>query len=168
MACRYREDSRRRLARVYATRVATRPDDPTVDPASLGWLAGIIDGEGTVALSHGGTRSPHLRIGITNGSDEILAKIYRILENCGVDFYAKRERRGTTNVLIGTTGALRLHRMLRSYLVRQVAQYDAAVAFMRRRYDSGVTRVYWTTTERAEWEALRERYHKRAKRLAAV
>lgn len=127
-------------------------------PADLGWLAGIIDGEGSISLSHGGSRSPHLRVNITNGSEEILAKVFAILAAADVSYYANPERRGTTNVIVGTEGSLRLHRLLRPHLVRQVEQYDAAVSFMLRRYD-GRLRVYWTGEERAEWEALRRRFH---------
>jgi hypothetical protein len=159
MACRYREDSRRRLGRIYARRVAARPVDPVLPPAELGWLAGVIDGEGSVSLSHGGgSRSPHLRVSITNGSDAILAKVYVILAAAGVAYHAHADVRRTTQVMIGTEGSLRLHRLLRPYLVRQVEQYDAGVAFMLARYD-GRLRVYWTDEERAEWETLRRRFH---------
>lgn len=156
--CRNRDDSRRKQSRINARRVADRPADPVLPPADLGWLAGIIDGEGSIALSHGGTRSPHLRVGITNGSEAILAKVYAILKAAGISYYAHPEPRGTTNILVGTQGSLLLYRILRQYLVRQVEQFDAAVAFMRPRYD-GRLRVYWTAEDRAEWETMRRRFH---------
>lgn len=156
--CRHRADSRRKRAAVRARRVAARPADPVLPPADLGWLAGIIDGEGSISLSHGGTKSPNLRIGITNGSDAILAKIFGILTAAGVNYYCYREPRGTTNLAIGTAGSLRLHRLLRPYLVRQVEQYDAAVAFLAPRYD-GRLRVFWTAEDRAEWESMRRKFH---------
>lgn len=156
--CRNREDSRRKQARVNEQRAASRPADPRLPPADLGWLAGIIDGEGHIGLSHGGSGSPHLRVNICNGSAPILDKLGAILSAAGVAYYGNRELRGTTNVIIGTGGALRLHRLLRPYLVRQAERFDVAAEFMHRRYD-GRLRVYWTAEERAEWEALRRRYH---------
>lgn len=158
-ACRHREDGRRKQSRVNARRVAARPADPALPPADLGWLAGIIDGEGHIGLSHGGgSRSPHLRMNICNGDQAILDKIEAILNAAGVTFCGNRELRGTTNIIIGTDGSLRLHRLLRPYLVRQVEQYDAAAAFMLRHYD-GRLRVYWSAEDRAEWEDLRRRFH---------
>lgn len=126
--------------------------------ADLAWLAGIIDGEGSITLSHGGSGSPHLRVNITNGSDAILTKIYDILIAAEVSYYANPELRGTTNIVVGTTGSLRLYRMLRSYLVRQVEQYDAAVNFMLLRY-KGQLRTRWSVADREEWEDLRRRFH---------
>lgn len=138
--------------------MASRQPDPVLPPADLGWLAGIIDGEGSIGLSHGGNKSPHLRVNICNGSDAILDKVGEILTAAGVAYYANRELRGTTNVIIGTAGSLILHRLLRPLLVRQGEQFDAGSEFMNRRYD-GRLRVYWTAADRAEWETLRRRYH---------
>ena len=139
-----------------------------VSPADLGWLAGIIDGEGSITLSHGSTRSPHLRVSITNGNDAILAKTYAILAAAEVSYCSHHEPRGTTNVTVGTQGSLRLHRLLRPHLVRQVEQYDAAIAFMLRRYD-GRLRVYWSAADREEWEGMRRRFHtKRSEYSSAV
>jgi LAGLIDADG-like domain len=142
-----------------ARRLRDRPPDPVLDPADLGWLAGIIDGEGSISLSHGGSGSPHLRVNITNGSEVILRKLFAILATAGISYYANPERRGTTNVIIGTTGSLLLHRLLRPYLVRQVEQFDAGAEFMTRRYADGRLRVYWSAAERVEWEDMRRRFH---------
>ena len=157
--CRNREDSRRKAQAARTRRLRERPADPVLAPADLGWLAGIIDGEGSISLSHGGMRSPHLRVNITNGSEAILARVFAILASAGVSYYANPERRGTTNIIIGTEGSLRLHRLLRPHLVRQVEQFDAGASFMLRRYADGRLRVRWSDEDRAEWESLRRRYH---------
>lgn len=128
--------------------------------ADLGWLAGIIDGEGSIALiANSGARNPQLRVCICNGSDSILDKVGAILEAAGVTFYANRELRGTTQITVGTAGSLVLHRIVRPYLVRQVEQYDAAVSFLAGRYGEGRIRVHWTDEDRAEWGRLRRRFH---------
>lgn len=128
--------------------------------ADLGWLAGLIDGEGHIGLvANGGRRNPHLRVNICNGSDAILNKAGAILAAADVASYSNRELRGTTQITIGTEGSLRLHRMIRPYLVRQGEQFDAAAEFMLRRYTPGRTRVFWTDDDRAEWEGLRRRFH---------
>ena len=73
---------------------------------------------------------------------------------------SQRESRGTTNIMVGTQGSLRLHALVRPFLVRQVDQFDTAVVFMRKRYDDGRLRVFWTEDERVEWESFRRRFHK--------
>src|SRR5262249_50911869 len=58
-------------------------------PTEIGWLAGLVDGEGSIALSHGGTRTPHLRVMLYNSSIPILDKAKRILDDLGVAYFAK-------------------------------------------------------------------------------
>lgn len=127
----------------------------------LAWLAGIIDGEGSVALSHGGTRSPHLRVYIFNGDAAIIDKVTAILTEHGVNWYGKWDRRAARanySFLIGTSGVLVLYPLVRPFMVRQVDVLDAGFRFMQPRYE-GRTRVRWTPAERAEWEGLRARFH---------
>ncbi len=159
-SCRYREDSRRKQGVKRTRRVREQTPDPVLPAADLGWLAGIIDGEGTVALvANSGLKNPQLRVSICNGSDAILDKVGAIFVAAGIASYGNRELRGTTQVTTGTAGALLLHRLIRPYLVRQVEQYDAAVKFMLGRYGGGRIRVFWTDEDRAEWESLRRKFH---------
>jgi hypothetical protein len=159
-SCRYREDSRRKAGVKRVRRVREQRPDPVLPPADLGWLAGIIDGEGSIALiSNGGRGNPNLRVSICNGSDAILDKIGDIYKTAGISSYGNRELRGTTQVTVGTAGALLLHRLIRPYLVRQVEQYDAAVSFLAGRYSGGRLRVFWTDEDRAEWDRLRRKFH---------
>lgn len=130
-------------------------------PTDIAWLAGIIDGEGSVALSHGGNRSPHLRILIYNGDPGIIDKVSRILDEIGVDWYGKWDRRAARanhSWLLGTAATLALYPLIRPHIVRQVDVLDAGFRFMQPRYE-GRTRVRWTAAERAEWEGLRSRFH---------
>lgn len=159
MRCRHREDSRRKGAAQRRRRLDNPKPLPELTPADAGWLAGIIDGEGSIVLSYGGSRSPHLRVQITNGSPAILDKIAAVLASADVTATSFREKRGTTNLAVGTEGALVLHALTRPYLVRQVEQYDAAVTFMRNRYADGRLRVLWTETDRQEWADLRAQFH---------
>jgi hypothetical protein len=159
-ACRYREDSRRKQGVKRVRRAREQPPDPVLAAADLGWLAGVIDGEGSIGLiANSGLRNPQLRVCICNGSDTILDKVAAILAAAGVSSYSNRELRGTTQVTAGTAGALLLHRLIRPYLVRQVEQYDAAVNFLAGRYGEGRIRVHWTAEDRAEWDRLRRRFH---------
>lgn len=163
MACRYREDSRRQAARIRAWRIA-EARTLELETAAAAWLAGIIDGEGTFALTHGGDgRMPNLRLAIYNTSEQILTKVRTILNSSAVSFYEKRDTRSVrwtpcSNVIIGTEGTLRLYDPLRPHLVRQIDRLDAAVAFLRPRY-AGRRRVHWTAADLAEWAALRGRFN---------
>jgi hypothetical protein len=133
----------------------------TTTDAELGWLAGIIDGEGTVSLSHGGNRNPHLRISIYNGSPAILDKCRAVLDGFGIAYSERWDNRAAVpnlHITIGTAGVLALYPLLRPLLVRQVARLDAAVQFMQPRYE-GRARVYWTPACRAEWELLRDSFN---------
>jgi hypothetical protein len=153
------------MARLRKTRAGTRAP-LVVDLADAAWLAGIIDGEGTFALTHGGdSRTPNLRLAIYNTSETILSKVRRILGEAVISFYEKRDERSIrwapcSNVIVGTDGTLRLYDPLRPHLTRQVDRLDAAVSFLRPRY-AGRMRVTWTLDEIAEWEMLRERFNRK-------
>lgn len=143
-----------------AARAAHPRQVPDVPAADLGWLAGIIDGEGHIGLSHGGgTATPHLRVSFTNGSEAILEKARGIYRDAGIRWHEHYEPRGTTNVSVTQADALMLHVLLRPHLVRQIDRFDLAAAFLRRRYDEGRLRVRWNDAERAEWEQMRQRFH---------
>lgn len=134
--------------------------------ADAAWLAGIIDGEGTFALTHGGDSiKPNLRLAVYNTSETILVKVRRILAGAMVSYYEKRDERSErwtpcSNVIVGTEGVLRLYDPLRPHLTRQVDRLDAAVQFLRPRY-RGRVRVHWTADEIAEWERLRAQFNRK-------
>lgn len=130
-------------------------------PTDLAWLAGIIDGEGTVSLSHGGNRAPHLRVTIYNGAAPIIEKVDRICAELGVTPFRKWDRRAKPCMswLFGTHDVLAMYPLIRPFLVRQVEQLDAGVAFMAPLYEGGRQRVRWTDEQRAAWEMLRGTFH---------
>ena len=133
----------------------------TITLADLGWLAGIIDGEGTVSLSHGSNRSPHLRVSIYNGDPAILDKVHAILDGSGVgyhEFWDKRATKANLHITIVGANAILLHELVGPFLVRHIDRLTAAVAFLKPAYE-GRTRVHWTPAQRAEWEVLRSRFN---------
>ena len=128
--------------------------------ADAGWLAGIIDGEGTVSLVKGQS-GPILRITIYNGSEEILSKIRRILTAMEVPFmegWDRRAARANCHITMATASCRRLTPLIRPHLVRHADRLDAAMAFLEPAYQ-GRSRVHWTSAQRAEWEALRLRFN---------
>lgn len=126
--------------------------------ADLGWLAGVIDSEGTVSLVRGPRGNPCLRISIYNSSDLILDKVARILHETGVQWSEradKRHERTGYAIHVSTDSALRLYEHVRPYMVRQASRYDAAYWFLWPRMQH--TRRYrWSAHERAMWANLRE------------
>jgi hypothetical protein len=129
----------------------------------LAWLAGIIDGEGSVALSHGGNRAPHLRLMIYSGDHSIIDKVRGIMVEHGIpavcEKWDRRAARPNLMFLIGTSGVMKLYPLVRPFLVRQVEQLDAGHAFMAAAYRPGAQRVRWSDEQRAAWEVLRGRFH---------
>jgi hypothetical protein len=127
----------------------------------LAWLAGFLDGEGTIALSHGSRRTPNLRIVVYNTSAAIITKARAILDALEIGYFVRWDRRydnHCASIRIGTEGTLRLHQFMRPYLVRQVERYDAAVAFLGNRYDDH-QRVWWSPEDLSQWEQLRARFN---------
>lgn len=129
----------------------------SVPDSDLGWLAGVLDSEGTVSLISGGRRNPQLRLSIYNSSDLILDKVAKILAEVGVSYSEHkddRHERPGYGLHIGTEGALRLYPLLRPFLVRQVNRYDAGYWFLTPRYE-GRQRVRWSDRDRDIWAQLR-------------
>lgn len=129
--------------------------------ADIGWLAGIIDGEGTVSLSHGSNRSPHLRVSIYNGDPAILDKLHAVLDGLAIryhEFWDRRAVKPNLHVTIVGANAIRLHHLVGHYMVRHSDRLSAAVEFLEPCYE-GRARVKWTAAQRAEWEALRSRFN---------
>jgi hypothetical protein len=129
----------------------------TVSDADLGWLAGVIDSEGTVSLVRSQNRNPILRISIYNSSDLILDRVARILAALDVtwtEHVDARHERTAYGFHFSTKHALRIYPILRPHMVRQVNRYDAAYWFLAPRYE-GRQRVMWTDRERGIWQNLR-------------
>lgn len=131
----------------------------------VAWFAGLIDGEGTIALTTSAGGNPTLRFHVYSTSLPIIEKTHAVLARLGVEYYERwDERDGRTpcsTINFGMDAAIRLHPVLRPHLVRQVGRYDDAVSLLGPRYREGRQRVRWTAEELAQWEALRRKYNKR-------
>lgn len=135
--------------------------------ADLGWLAGVIDGEGTVALVCTARDNPTLRISVYNTNDLLLDKIARILYGLGLDWSERVDNRPVEQgnrvgyaINLSTDSALRLYEHVRPHMVRQANRYDAAYWFLWPRLKH--TRRYrWSDRERAIWVNLREVFNAR-------
>lgn len=82
--------------------------------ADIGWLAGILDGEGTVAIYKGGPKS----VSFYNTSHLVMNKVIKILENLGVQYkYSERyansnfKKNGERFKLLLTVGLYRMQHM---------------------------------------------------------
>lgn len=62
-------------------------DNPQVTDFELGWLSGIIDGEGCFTMSPGSAGSWNLSIKIVNTDALIIAKIVEILRKLTIAFH---------------------------------------------------------------------------------
>lgn len=148
------------------------------DLAHLGWLAGIIDGEGTISLAWS-QGSPWVRITVPSTTQAIIDKTVAILGDLEVRFtVSTAEDRGSnlplSKVAIHGRAAYDLLGHLRPHLVRQVERADAAVAFFGPLYSGktarGGSRQYaigWTEELRQEWDEIRSRLVLNGKRRAA-
>lgn len=60
-----------------------------------GWLAGIIDGEGSIQIKQSGTKSPHICVKVPNTS---LAMILKIKELLGFGFIVPVPQKGNRKI----------------------------------------------------------------------
>jgi hypothetical protein len=126
--------------------------------ADAGWLAGVIDSEGTVSLIRGAHGNPGLRITVYNSSELILEKVAEILDQLGVKWSAHADTRAPRTgyaVHMATASCMAIYETIRPHMVRHASRYDAAHAFMEPRLERS-RRARWTDADRATWEMLRE------------
>ena len=76
-----------------------------VSEVDIGWLAGIIDGEGSVSLAFGYVRNGRLnnmspRIEIGNTDKELLEKFVRIVKSLGGGIYMTRKKESNQSKLV--------------------------------------------------------------------
>ncbi len=144
-------------------------------PSDLGWLAGIIDGEGTIALAWS-KDCPWVRISIPSTTQAIIDKTDTILNDLAVKHsVVNNESRGSnlplSSVYVHGHAAYALLQHLRPHLVRQVERANAAMAFFAPHYSGLTARGEkrersngWTEEERQEWDAIRSRLVPNGKR----
>lgn len=120
--------------------------------AELGWLAGIMDGEGTICLSkEKASRRNHLYARCTihviaNTNPALIARVTALLSKVEIRYSIgtligeqKRAKnwKPAWNVKISTIDAMKdFLEMVRPYLVGKAEQADIAVLFLARRFSS--------------------------------
>ena len=92
----------------------------------LSWLAGIVDGEGSISVAgRRGVPTPRLQLAIYNTTEALIQEVCSILDSVGVHHYVYREpagRRGNhkanyTVLVQNSTYVPRLLELLKSALV---------------------------------------------------
>src|SRR4051812_548499 len=130
--------------------------------ADAGWLAGLIDGEGTVSLvRHPENGRPILRIVVYSSDHAILDKLHRLLDVLGINYtdrWDRRHERPNCHVVMTTAGVRSLAPTVLPHMVRHAARLRTAIEFLEPCYQ-GRARVHWTTAQVAEWEGIRRRFN---------
>ena len=96
------------------------------------WLAGIIDGEGSITLAHSCNRI-YARLCIENTDPRMIQRISRILERQNIKFcygYTNRENKRET-LMIMTTGFGSTQKALQMVLPYLTAKTEQAVCLLR-------------------------------------
>lgn len=98
----------------------------------LAWLAGIVDGEGSIALETGRERAMTPRLTIGNTSRLMMTKIADILDelavvgHCGI---AARKRRPMGVCVLQGDAAVAVVQAIRPYLVAKAEQADVLLEY---------------------------------------
>lgn len=142
-----------------------------------GWMAGILDGEGSVSYTPTHRGVPCFRFMVYTTSPEMAAEIQRMASSIGLkwtEWVDHRDResalghRPCTCLSMQGQAAVRLYEAVAPFLIRHADAAAEAVAFLKVRYDRPVTRggvegkrrrVHWTKSDCDEWEALRVRWN---------
>ena len=110
----------------------------STSPASLGWLAGIVDGEGSITLPRGKTRSGYIyysiRVSIPNTDARIMSKIQELtLHRLGKVYPHKRPSRSRPIYCWITSArrALCFLYLIIPFLVAKKEQAELAVEMQR-------------------------------------
>jgi hypothetical protein len=115
----------------------------TTSPAWLGWLAGIIDGEGTITItprqrSDQSHASPtwHAIVRVANTDEAMIAKLRELTVSLGSTHKIHERRKNRASVVYHwhatSRQALVFLRAIRPYLVTKRRQADLAIAFCER------------------------------------
>jgi hypothetical protein len=124
------------------------------------WLAGVIDGEGSIALTWiGKGKVPGLKI-IIYGSDLlVMNKVRAIIRAAGIwCSYSPDNRTGKSNyrVSISSKACIKLYPLVSPYMVRQISRYKAGVEFLTPRYALPlVSGARWDADGRDAFKRLR-------------
>jgi len=136
--------------------------------AEKGYLAGIIDGEGTITISEVRSRKEHEyrpEIIITNTSDKLINHIINLLKKSGLDYFyvpnkqnKKLKRRKPLREVRITSHArvLAFLQMLLPYLILKRRQADIVINFIRSRIKRGISGKGWSPYNDYEINLVRE------------
>lgn len=141
-----------------------------MDNTLIGYLAGIIDGEGTVSLSQ--TKGwPWPRVVIPNTSEAVINKCQEALDFLGITYTTWSDKGSSRNlslqrISVGGRQAVNLLLLMQHHIVRQVDRSHEIIKFFDGRYD-GLTKrgqprirnIGWTSQDKEEWENLRIKYN---------
>lgn len=129
---------------------------PSISEFELGWLCGVIDGEGCIGLwSRGGSRSHEYKPGmrIANTSKPLVDKVCALLKSidvgCHVTYYKPRNERSKEYWAITVEGFKRLNKLLpviKDILVEKKAQAALLWAWCESRQSK------WKSLEYSEFE----------------
>lgn len=131
--------------------------------AEIGWLAGIIDGEGTISLGKS-KGCPWPRMTIPSTTPEIVKKSSEILSSMGIH-YTSYIQAGInlpcTIISVGGKACVDSLILLLPYIVRQTNRATDIIEFFDGRYEDETCRgnkrqrIIWSQEGRDEWERLR-------------
>lgn len=104
-------------------------DNPQATDFELGWLSGIIDGEGCFTMSPGSRGSYNVGIKLVNTNKLIIEKICEILRKLGIAFHiydAFRSGNQRPAKRIEVNGVMRVEKALKILLPYIMAKYEEA------------------------------------------
>jgi intein/homing endonuclease len=104
-------------------------DNPQVTAFELGWLSGIIDGEGCFSMSPGSKGSYNVGIKLVNTNKIIIEKICEILRKLGLAFHIYDSTRSSNQrpaKRVEINGVMRVEKALKILLPYIVAKHEEA------------------------------------------
>lgn len=136
------------------------------------WLAGLFDGEGTLALAlkktKDGRMTPGLRAMVYSTNEDILNKVRAIYTGLGISWSESIDSRDhktsgrlgslhCVNIKIAIKGFLKLYPLVRPQIVKQTDRWDIAHEFWTRNwvdmthFNNTQKRNFWSEEEIAIW-----------------
>lgn len=128
------------------TDVTIDNQQPSLSDFDLGWLCGIIDGEGTIGLwSRGGNRKDNVKAGLRLASTDknTIEKFCSILSSLGVTYYIttykgnklKNMRNHWSVAIEGYKRILQILPVVKDHLVCKKEQAELVYDFAKRRFN---------------------------------
>src|SRR5579885_581002 len=129
-------------------------DNPHARDVDLAYLAGVIDGEGTITLERNGTRRLHGQMGfspkviVANTNHALLQRVVNVFDALGVNPHIKTQAAGSNNrgrmmywiVVAGLAKCGRILRPILPHLVAKDGQARIVLDFIERRGDPALAK----------------------------